>query len=102
MNEQIEKDTVIYIRRQWNDHRIASVSFENIGGLRWSDMSGGVHARAPQSFIHGYVSCDDIHGEIGHSCRHGHGPHNIKVCIVKKDNDPSTWDKLLKIVGPKP
>ena len=43
-----------------------------------------------------------IEGEIGHSCRHGNGPHWIKVCIVKKDQDPEVWKKILEIAGPKP
>ena len=24
-----------------------------------------------------------IEGTVHHSCRHGHGPHRIKVCIIK-------------------
>ena len=92
----------IQIRRQWNDWRIAEVSFDKIEGLRWDKLSGGVRAPAPQPFIHGYVSCADVDGDLAHSCRHGEGPHNIKVCIVKKDNSTEIWKKLLSIVGPKP
>ena len=93
---------VVYIRRQWDDWRIASVPLGALSGLAWDDVSGGVYSKAPQPFIHGYVRCSDVVGDIAHSCQHGPGPHRIKVCIVKKDNDPEVFARLLKIVGPKP
>jgi len=92
----------VRIRRQWNDWRIAQVSCDALHGLHWSRTSGGVQAPAPQPFIHGYVNCDEIVGEIAHSCTHGPGPHAIKVCVVKKDNEAEVWRKLLEIVGPRP
>jgi hypothetical protein len=34
-----------------------------------------------------YVMCDGmIDGELAHSCSHGPPPHDIKVCLLKKDN----------------
>jgi hypothetical protein len=59
-------------------------------------------SKAPQPFIHGYVWCTDLDGEIAHSCRHGSGPHRIKVCVVKKDNSKEVWKILEAAVGPKP
>jgi len=92
----------VLIKRQWNDWRCAEVPFEKIEGFHWSATSGGVRARAPQPFIHGYVSCADITGEFGHSCRHGQGPHCIKVCITRKDNTEEVWAALVALAGPKP
>lgn len=92
----------LWIRRQWNDWRIAKVSFDNLEDPHWDTFSGGVFQEAPQPFIHGYVWCCDVQGEIAHSCAHGEGPHRIKVCVVKKDNDPKVFDELLDWVGPKP
>ena len=97
-----EETDRVYIRRQWNDYRSASTEFSFIHGLHWGWFSGGVGAPCPQPFIHGYVSCADVEGDIAHSCRHGHGPHSIKVCIVKKDNTKQMWDRLLEVAGPKP
>jgi hypothetical protein len=86
---------IVTVRRQWNDRRRASVRIEGIGGLHFSSISGGVHARAPRAFLHGYISCDAIiEGEVAHSCRHGSGPHNIKVCIVQKDNPKQLYAAL--------
>jgi len=58
-------------------------------------------SRAPREFIHGYVFCDDmVAGELAHSCRHGNGPHRIKVCVVKKDN-AAVFDRILAMVDGK-
>jgi len=92
----------VKIRRQCNDWGIAEVDLEDLHSLRWSSMSGGVYARAPQFFVHGYTSCDCISGDIAHSCAHGEGPHRIKVCLVKKDQSNEVWRKILAIAGPKP
>lgn len=73
---------LVEVRRQWNDWRVAVYRLSDIDGPHWDSVSGGVNARAPREFLHAYVRCDGmISGEISHSCRHGRGPHNIKVCI---------------------
>jgi hypothetical protein len=59
-------------------------------------------APSPQYFIHAYVRCNEYEGDLAHSCAHGEGPHSIKVCIRKTDNDPDVFDKLKFIVGQKP
>lgn len=97
-----ETNPWIYVRRQWNDWRVGKVRFNDLQGFHWDWCSGGVMAPAPQPFIHAYTSCDCINGEIAHSCAHGEGPHDIKVCVVKKDNKPSTFELIKSIVGPKP
>jgi hypothetical protein len=96
-----EKQTV-RIRRQWNDWQIGEIDFDKLANLHWDILSGGVQAPAPQYFIHGCCWCTDIVGEIAHSCVHGDAPHWIKVCVVKKDNEPEVFKRLLEIVGPKP
>jgi hypothetical protein len=68
----------------------------------WDNISGGVAAPAPQYFIHGYILCDSYSGDLAHSCRHGEGPHRIKICITRKDNDPNLFKELKSIVGEKP
>ena len=59
-------------------------------------------APAPQYFIHAYVMCDSYEGELPHSCQHGEGPHRIKVCIIKKDNDPNIFKEIKSIIGVRP
>ena len=98
----VDRSVRVRIRRQWNDHRIGSVLLCKISDLHWSEISGGTQVRAPRPFLHGYVSCADVEGEIAHSCEHGEGPHRIKVCLVKKDNDPKVFERLLEVVGQRP
>ena len=76
--------TAVRIRRDWNDHRIGTARWSDLSNPRWDIVSGGTQVRTPQPFVHAYVWCNKVKGEIAHSCNHGPGPHNIKVCIVKK------------------
>ena len=97
--EEVRK---VRIRRQWDDGRIGEVSEDDLHHVAWDTISGGVNAPAPQPFLHGYVWCTDVEGEIAHSCEHGPAPHWIKVCIVKKDNDSKIYQALADLAGPKP
>ena len=99
---KISDNIKIKIRRHWNDWRIAEIEYSKISDLHWDNISGGIAAPAPQYFIHGYIWCDSYDGDLAHSCRHGEGPHRIKVCITKTDNDPSVFKKIKLIVGEKP
>ena len=92
----------VRVRRDWDDHRIGTVRWSELGNPRWDMVSGGTQTRTPEPFVHGYVMCDKVRGDIAHSCIHGPGPHNIKVCIVEKDNSRQVWDYLMKIVGSRP
>ena len=93
---------IVKVRRQWKDWREAEVDFNDLRHFRWDDLSGGVQQRSPRPFIHAFVMCDKIKGDIPHSCMHGEGPHSIKVCIVKRDNDHETFKKIKEIVGESP
>lgn len=96
-------DPIVVVRRQWNDWRCAEVRFSSLSNFKWMDRSGGVGARGPQPFIYAGMSCDAIvSGAVGHSCRHGPAPHWIRVCVLKKDNDPDVFARVLSLAGPKP
>jgi len=94
-----ESNVFVTVRRKWNDWKEARYRLCDIEGLHWTDVSGGVNASAPRAFIRGYVWCDEmIDGELAHSCRHGQGPHRIKVCLLKKANE-SVWPKVLEAIN---
>lgn len=77
----------VWVRRHWNDSLGALYRLDDVGGWHWSSVSGGVMARSPRPFLHGYVMCDAmLDGELSHSCLHGPPPHRVKVCFVQKDN----------------
>lgn len=91
----MSEDNIVTVRRQWNDQRTARYRVEDVANLHMDDVSGGIMARAPRAFLHGYVWCDGmIDGELAHSCRHGAGPHWIKVCIVQQDNPKALYVSL--------
>lgn len=90
----------VYVRRDWNDRGIGRVRWSDLYDPRWDTMSGGAQVENPLPLLHGYVWCDKVRGKIGHSCAHGPGPHNIKVCMLREDNSNRIWRRLLDLAGP--
>ena len=88
-------DDRVWVRRQWNDYRDALYKIDDVDGLHWRSVSGGLNLRSPRPFLMGYVWCDGmLMGELAHSCRHGRGPHKILVCIPKKTNSVEVFVEL--------
>jgi hypothetical protein len=93
-----EFDNLVIIRRTWKDAgRTAKIPLSKIEGLHWNQRSGGIRSVAPRSFIHGYAWCDQYEGNLAHSCVHGEGPHHIKICITKIDNEPGAFQAVKKL-----
>jgi hypothetical protein len=94
---------IVKVRRQWDDaEMIATYRLEDLEGVRWDMVSGGINAPTPQPFLHGYVQCDAmVTGELAHSGTHGPCPHRIKVCITRKGNE-AIFAELSRAAGPKP
>jgi hypothetical protein len=100
--EKMSEEQTVEVRRQWNDWQLARYRISDVAGWHWDNMSGGINATAPQYFVHAYVWCNAmIDGELAHSCSHGSGPHQIKVCITKKGNE-NAWAHVLRLAGPRP
>jgi hypothetical protein len=93
---------VINVRRQWSDWRMATYRRTDVSDLHWRVVGGGVNALLPAPFVHGRVLCDAmISGELAHSCSHGPPPHDILVCVLKKDN-LKLWPEIEREIGPRP
>ena len=92
--------SVAYVRRDWNDRGVGRVRWSQLRDPRWDTLSGGAQVENPLPLLHGYVWCDKVRGEIGHSCAYGPGPHNIKVCMLREDNTRLVWRRLLDVAGP--
>ena len=90
----------VYVRRDWNDRGVGRVRWSDLHDPRWDTVSGGAQVENPLPLIHAYVWCDKVRGKIGHSCAHGPGPHNIKVCMLRDDNNRRIWRLLLNLAGP--
>jgi hypothetical protein len=89
---------MVRVKRSWFDDRDDIASPDDIDGVRWDWISGGVQAVQPRESLFGYVLCDVVDG-VGHSCRHGGGHpdgggHSIKVLITKKGSDPEVYERL--------
>jgi hypothetical protein len=81
-------ETIVVVRRQWNDWHIGSVKFADLHHFHYRQDSGGVRARSPRPMLYAHMWCDAlVEGEVAHSCEHGPSPHEILVCIVARDND---------------
>jgi len=90
----------VYVRRDWDDRGVGRVRWSDLHDPRWDTMSGGAQVENPLPLLHAYVWCDKVRGKIGHSCAHGPGPHNIKVCMLRDDNSRRIWRRLLDLAGP--
>lgn len=82
---------IVRVRRHWNDHNEDEVAIEKLEGFHWSSTSGGASVRSPRQMIHAYVWCDEV-PNVSHSGIHGKCPHRIKVCIVKKIQEPGVFE----------
>lgn len=82
-----QDELLVSVRRNLRDHQTATYRLEDVGDTHWSDTTGGLARRMTARSLCAYVCCDSmIEGSVAHSCRHGEGPHRIKVCIPKKYN----------------
>ena len=98
----MDDDFLVTVRRHPQDWQTAQYELSKIRGLRWDSVTGGVQRVTPYPMVMGYVWCDGVvSGELAHSCSHRPGPHEIKVCVIKKYNKEH-WKRILERVGPKP
>jgi hypothetical protein len=94
-----EPGPIVWVRRQFDDHRHAAYRLGDVSGWHWSNISGGINHPANRYYLHAYVMCDGmIAGELAHRCIHGPPPHRIKVCITKKGNE-KFW-RTIEEAGP--
>jgi len=92
---EITPETLITVRRQWNDWVKGAVKLKDLADFHWRNSSGGVGANSPRAMLYGRMWCTALaSGSLAHSCRHGPPPHEILVCIVQKDNDRRLFQHL--------
>jgi hypothetical protein len=85
-------EPLIWARRKPNDWRQAAYRLSDVSGLHSDDFSGG-SGLSRASNLYGYVRCDLLQdGDRLHPCRESDATHQIKICIVRKDNaDVFDW-----------
>lgn len=96
--QMAEKRPIVWVRRQYNNWKRAAYYLDQAAGWHVDCVSGGVRATANRSYNFAYVWCDAmIEGELDHSCRHGKGPHLIKVCVTKAGNEEA-WPDIQRAI----
>jgi hypothetical protein len=99
----MENQTFVWVRRDPKNYKTAKYRLADVNQIDWDNVSGGVGGRAGQWFLYGHVQCDQmVEGDLAHSGTHGDCPHEIKICILKTDNDSATYKRLMEITGPRP
>ncbi|HWK96293.1 MAG TPA: hypothetical protein VNR39_12810 [Pseudolabrys sp.] len=94
-----EPGPVVWVRRQFDDHRHAAYRLAEVSEWHKSRYSGGIGNKANRRYLHGYVWCDAmIAGRLAHSCQHGPPPHRIKVCVTKKGNE-KFWKEIEEVAA---
>lgn len=82
----------VYVRRGWNDALIVPLHFGDLQDLHWRS---GISPYSPRPFLHGQVLCSRVqHREFAHSCEPRSAPHQILVCIARKDNARVVYEEL--------
>ena len=88
---------LVTVCRHWRDTQKAQVHIDKLTSLRFDSVAGGAGVMAPRLFLHGCILCTDlVSGEIAHSGRRGPPPHEIIVCITKRDNKAEIYKRLFK------
>jgi hypothetical protein len=83
----VTPETLVVVRRHWNDWVSGEVKYQDLRDFHWRDSSGGVGQRSPRPMLYARMFCNAlISGSVSHSCEHGPPPHDILVCITKSDN----------------
>lgn len=87
---------MVTVCRQWNDDRVIDVPVSEVYDFQMRDESGGVRARSPRPMLYARMLCTAIpaRANFPHSYSHGEGPHEILVCIRKKDNSTALYREL--------
>lgn len=100
----MEGTQLIKVRRQPFSEQIGTIELKEISNVSWRRKSGGIQQWTRYHFPYGIIRCTHIlEGTVAHSGTHGPCPHDILVCVCKKDNK-EIFDELLKVwnIGKRP
>ena len=89
---QADRDTPIFVQREWDGWRTAEVRLHDLEDIHWFQPS-----RAPRALAHGYISCASMAaGHLPHDCERSAGPHRLLICILKKHCSPSAYAEIAR------
>ena len=83
---------MIRVQSDWNASQSAEIRIDDLENIHWSRPRG-----APQSLLHGYVSCASlVRGGIPHECQPFDAPHRLLVCVLRRHVVPSVYLELVR------
>lgn len=97
----------VTVVRSKGDTQKDKVKYKVLRNLRWDMHSGGVKRYTGTYDLYGNVLCTEA-PNVAHTGNHvgvngdKKCPHDIKVCILKKDNPNILYKELAKRAGEKP
>lgn len=83
---KITDDVIVTVRRDWYDRKKATTAISSLRHFYW-------RAEPVRRMLFARLMCDQIIGDIGHSC--AHRTCDIAVCILRTDNR-EIYDALAK------
>ncbi len=92
------------VRSDKDDWHVVHVSVIDLSDVHWDEAATpSRHTTEQGPTLYGFTTCDAvIGGELPHAAGdHGH-PHNVRVCILKDDNDREVFERLVLEAGGPP
>lgn len=91
----------IMIARQPADWQTMKVSLNDLEGIHWDNITGGIQIRTTHECIMAYTRSEEIIKNVACSGMHDYSVNGIKVCIIKKYTKPEVYKELMRIAGHK-
>ena len=85
-------ELLIRVQTEWNGWRSAEIRLRDLKDVHWFRPN-----HAPQTLLHGYVSCSTfVSGDLPHDCDRAAAPHRLLVCVLKKHMIPSVYAEIAR------
>ena len=107
METNDSENLYVIITRQSGSYKSAEICIDDISGVHWDNISGGVRRRQSGYSLYGYIPYKlAVKLEIACSGLHDYGRNEAKICIpALNSKDPlykEGYKHLADIAGPKP
>jgi len=83
----------VQVRSAWNAWYSTDVHVRNLIGVHWLQPAG-----APRPILHAHIECTGgTAAVLPHHCEGDEAPHMLRVCILKHDCIPTTYQTLARL-----
>lgn len=94
-------ERTVWVRRLWSDARSRTkCKVANLTDVQCESGEDQAFVPAAGLVLSARVPCDAFpYGELAHACESGTGPHQLRVSILRKDNDPLVFAWLRRVAA---